>query len=179
MNTPTHIVSGICLAQIICCRWGTGSALRRGLTGFACFTVGMFLHLCLDHMPHYAWIVYLPGFEKLPFHWLMKEGLATLIVATPCMFIARKNWPYAILGVVGAIYPDMEKVAAIDFHAPERFIIFKSHSLQLSSHDGGISHGLLIATELGLIAGMMLWIYASARASRGGKGDARSYLPSK
>ena len=113
------------------------------------------LHLAFDLLPHFAWIVYLPGFEDLPFHWLIREGLASMIVAMPCLFFARAYWPYVVLGMLGAIYPDVEKVAAVDFRIPDRFIMLKGHSLQLSSHDGGISPGLLILGELGLIMAMM------------------------
>lgn len=124
------------------------------------------LHLALDFLPHFAWIVYLPGFENLPFHWLIKEGLLAAVMAIPCLFFARANWPYAILGMLGAIYPDVEKVAAVDLHIPQSWIIFKGHSLQLSSNDGGLPHGILIAVELGLIALMMLWTYALSRRRR-------------
>lgn len=166
MNTPTHIVSGIWLAQIILHRWPAESSSRRIALGLACIAGGAVLHLAFDLLPHFAWIVYLPGFENLPFHWLIREGLATLIVAVPCLFFARANWPYVVLGMLGAIYPDVEKVAAVDFCIPDRFIMFRGHSLQLSSHDGGISHGLLILGELGLIMAMMAWTYAVARPRR-------------
>lgn len=114
------------------------------------------LHLALDLLPHFAWIVYLPGFEKLPFHWLIREGLLAVVVAVPCLFFIRANWPYAVLGMLGAIYPDVEKVAAVDFRITDRLIMLKDHSLQLSSHDGGLSHGLLIGGELALI-GLLMW----------------------
>lgn len=125
------------------------------------------LHLALDFLPHFAWIVYLPGFEKFPFHWLIREGLLAMVAAVPCLFFVRADWPYAVLGMLGAIYPDVEKVAAVDFRIPDHFIIFKGHSLQLSSHDGGLSHGLLIVGELAMIAVMMVWTYTLSRSRRG------------
>ncbi|TFG50773.1 MAG: hypothetical protein E4H40_00585 [Candidatus Brocadiia bacterium] len=161
MNTLTHIVSGIWFAQVILHRWRavSVSTFRRVALGFVCFAGGIALHLLLDGLPHFAWIVYLPGFERLPYHWLIKEGLLAVAVAVPCLIFARKNWPYAILGMFGSIYPDVEKVVAVDFHISARYIIFKGHSLQLSVYDGGLSHGLLIVGELGLIAVIIMWTY--------------------
>jgi hypothetical protein len=165
MNTPTHIVSGIWLAQVILHRWPAVPASRRVALGFACFAGGVLLHLGLDLLPHFAWIVYLPGFENVPFHWLIKEGLLAAAAAIPCLLLARAHWPYALLGMLGAILPDAEKVAAVDFQVPQRWILFKRHSLQLSGNDGGLPHAVLVGFEIALIGALLFWTYRRSGSS--------------
>lgn len=127
-----------------------------------CLGVGIASHVLLDLVPHYAWIVYLPGYEHVPFHWLIREGMVAAIVALPALFFARRFWPYALAGMVGSVYPDIEKVASVDFNLPETFILFRWHSTQLSCHDGGLPHWALITAELLLNVGLLLLIWRNS-----------------
>lgn len=124
---------------------------RRFLPWLVCFGTGIASHLLLDLLPHYAWIVYLPGYEHLPFHWLIREGIVAGIVALPALYFTRRMWPYAIAGMIGGLYPDIEKVAYGDLNLPRAFVAFPWHSTQLSSRDGGFPHGALACAEVLLL----------------------------
>ncbi len=162
MNTPTHVISGIWLAQFLSNHVPASFPIRKLLLAVTCLVAGAFLHLVLDVMPHYNWIVYLHGYENLPHHWLFCEAIVALIVFIPAIYFTRRIWPIALIGAFGALYPDIEKVASCDFNMPERFVIFRHHSLHLSSNDYGIRHDALITGELALIG---IFFFAAWRAS--------------
>ena len=124
-----------------------------GVAGAA--VVSVMAHLALDRLPHYNWIVYLGWFRGLPYHWLVREALFALPVLAIGLYTARNHWGLLAAAVFFGLYPDLEKVAAVDFQAPRQLVLFKTHSLQLSTYDGGASHAALIALELAVIAGLL------------------------
>ncbi|MEM7393178.1 MAG: hypothetical protein AAF492_12605 [Verrucomicrobiota bacterium] len=154
MNTPTHIVFGACLAYGIASRFIPDDATRTRKVGLGALIVGagVLSHLGLDLMPHYAWVVYLNGLENLPYDWLVREALFGLALAVPAFRLAREQWPYVALGMAGGMYPDIEKVAALDFHVPDAYILFDWHSTKLSNRTGGLPLSVLIVIEVILIA---------------------------
>ena len=170
VNTPTHVAAGIWVAQMAMHRWSVTSVRQWITAGVLCFAGGLISHLALDALPHFAWVVYLPGLESLPFHWLIQEGTLALVVAIPCLYFARTIWPCSVCAILGALYPDAEKVASVDFHVPPNWIIFKQHSMQLSSNDGGLPHAVLIAAEIALIAVFMIATMLLARKRGGARG---------
>jgi len=163
VNTPTHIAAGVWIAQMVMLRWSTTSVWRRIGAGAVCFAGGLITHLALDALPHFAWVIYLPVLESLPFHWLIREGLLATVVAIPLFYVTRAIWPYAVLAMCGALYPDAEKVAAADLNVSPHWIIFKQHSIQLSSNDGGLPHCILIATEIAITAAFIIATMLLAR----------------
>lgn len=157
MNTPTHIVCGAFLAQALL---HTGSFDQAGrarpiASATGAVALGMLSHLFLDFLPHYAWIVYLDWFKPPPFHWLIREAVFGLAVAIQSLIIAGKAWPFIAFGMLGAAYPDLEKVLVFHFHLPDAFTLFGWHSAYLSSRTGGISIPLLIGFECLIIGAVM------------------------
>lgn len=165
MNTPTHILCGACLAQTLAqaCLIGKPSRMRMVAVAVGALGVGVVSHLLLDLLPHYAWVVYLDWFKPLPFNWLMREATLGLAVAIPAFILAGRSWPYVALGMFGGIYPDVEKVLSVDFHVPDRFILFKWHSTYLSNRTAGLPKAVLIGIECLLIAGFLLAMWRMKR----------------
>jgi hypothetical protein len=165
MNTPTHLACGACLAYALACTASKSPQTpgRIGLVAFGVVSVGVVSHLLLDLLPHYAWVVYLGWFKPLPFHWLIREGVFGLAVVITALILSGKSWPYVALGMFGGIYPDVEKVLAVDFHMPERFILFDWHSTYLSNRTGGFPKGALIGFECLLIAVFLLTMWRMKR----------------
>jgi len=120
-----------------------------------CVSVGVLSHLLLDLLPHCAWIVYLDWFRSLPYHWLLREGVFGLAVAVPALLFAGKARPFVLLGIAGGVYPDIEKVLALDLHVPDAFILFEWHSKYLSSRTAGLPKPVLIIAECMLILGFL------------------------
>ncbi|MEW6350431.1 MAG: hypothetical protein AB1646_15310, partial [Thermodesulfobacteriota bacterium] len=176
MNTPTHIACGACLALAVTHLANTreGSGPRPLLLGIGAVVIGVASHLLLDLMPHHAWIVFLDWFKPLPFHWLIREAVFGAAVAIPAMILAGKSWPYVGLGMLGALYPDVEKVLAVDFHLPEAYVLFPWHSAHLSSRTGGLPESVLIEFECFLTAAFLIAMWrmnntnAFIRKSSGG-----------
>ena len=94
--------------------------------------------------------------QTIPFHWLIREAIFGLAVALPALYLAGRAWPFVALGMLGAIYPDVEKVLSVDFHIPDQFILFAWHSTELSSRTGGLPRPLLIGSECVLIAAFFI-----------------------
>ena len=121
----------------------------------AVLLLGALSHLLLDLLPHYAWIVYLDWFKPIPYHWLIREAVFGLAVAVPALLMAGKAWPFVVLGMIGGMYPDVEKVLSVDFHVPDQFILFGWHSNFLSNRTLGLPIPVLIGLELVLITGFL------------------------
>jgi hypothetical protein len=171
MNTPTHIACGACLALAVAYAT-TGkrdTAVRCAAIAAAVLLLGVVSHLLLDLLPHYAWIAYLDWFKPLPHHWLIREAVFGLAVAAPALLMARKVWPFVVLGMAGGLYPDVEKVLAVDFHLPGQFILFDWHSTYLSNRTGGLPRPFLVVMECCLIAACLLAMW---RLKRGASNNA-------
>ena len=128
-----------------------------------CIVFGAASHLFLDALPHYNWIVYLHWLSGLPYHWLIRDALFGLSVTLPILYWGRDRWQLVCLTLFAAMYPDFEKVAHVDFALPERWVIFREHSLKLSTNDWGLPHALLIVFELCLIVLMLIAAYSLAK----------------
>lgn len=127
------------------------------------FALGLLSHLLLDLLPHYAWIVHLDWFKPLPFFWLIQEAAFGLMVAVPAFLFAGRAWPYAAFGMLGGIYPDVEKVLFFGLHLPDRYILFGWHSEYLSSRTDGLPHPLLIGLECVLIGTFLFAMWRMGR----------------
>ena len=163
MNTPTHVISGIWFAQEWFAWQRPDTRNQKLIAASACIFVTPVLHLLLDEIPHYNWIVYLHGFERFHHHWLIREFVATIPVAIVGLCFARRIWPWCLLAAFGAMYPDIEKVAAFDFGMPKDLVLFRQHSIHLSTKDYGWPHWLLIAIESCLI---FLFVWRTWRVSK-------------
>ena len=122
--------------------------------------------MALDELPHYNWIVYMHWLSGLSHSWLIRDAILGLIIFVPVLYLGRDRWALTCLTAVAAMYPDLEKVAYQDFGLPERYVLFRAHSLQLSHHDYGLPHPLLIAFELAVMSACLLacWKLAQARS---------------
>ena len=167
MNTPTHIACGACLAHIIADGFPGNRATsgKLAFVGTGVVAVGVLSHLALDLLPHYAWIVYLDWFKGLPYHWLIREAAFGLAVAVIALRLAGKAWPFVILGMAAAMYPDIEKVLCVDHGLPNTFILFDWHSGYLSTRTGGLAKPLLIAGECTMIGAFMLLMWRLKRGA--------------
>jgi hypothetical protein len=134
--------------------------------GAVAFAVGMASHLFLDALPHNNWIVHLNWFPGVPFHWLLCEALCALPLMIFGAYVGRDHLVLLGAGVFGAMYPDFEKVAYIDFHIPQALVLFSSHSLKLSSHHGNWPLWKTVALESGLVLLMLTATVLLARRRR-------------
>lgn len=167
MNTPTHIACGACLAQVVAYAT-TGkrdTSVRVATIAAAVLLLGVVSHLLLDLLPHYAWIVYLDWFKPAPYHWLIREAVFGLAVAVPALLMAGKTWPFVVLGMAGGLFPDVEKVLAVDLHLPRQFILFDWHSTYLSKRTGGLPRPFLVAMECCLIAACFFGMWKLKRGA--------------
>ncbi len=126
--------------------------------------IGVVSHLLLDLMPHYAWIVFLDWFKPLPFHWLIREAVFGVAVAVPALILAGRAWPIVALGMLGALYPDVEKVLAVDFRVPEAYILFPWHSAYLSSRTGSLPEPILIGAECLMTGAFLIAMWRMSQA---------------
>lgn len=174
MNTPTHIVCGACLAQALALSLSRARHSKVHILAVAAgaLCAGILSHLLVDLLPHYNWIVYLPWATGLPFHWLIREAVFSLAVAIPAFILARGLRPYVAIGMLGAIYPDVEKVLSFDFHVPDRFILFDWHSTRFSNRTAGLPNAILIGIECLLIAASLLAMWRMRRAATNKGADA-------
>src|SRR5258708_6280529 len=152
MNTPAHVMAGAFVAQtMMVCRDRYPQRWAAVACGAAAFALGVASHLFLDSLPHNNWIVYLNWFPGVPFHWLLCEALCALPVVIVGAYAGRDHPAILLLGVLGGMYPDFEKVAYVDFHLPRRLVMFPAHSLQLSSHHCDLAFWKCVVLETGLI----------------------------
>ncbi|MBI3985337.1 MAG: hypothetical protein HY343_00305 [Lentisphaerae bacterium] len=158
MNTPAHIACGACLALALATvsRGTQQERPRVALLAAGSVVLGILSHLLLDLLPHYAWIVHLDWFKPAPFHWLLREAVFGVAVAVPALLLSGRAWPYAALGIFGAVYPDVEKVLSLDFHWPQALVFFGWHSNFVSNRTAGLPPPLLIAFECLLIGVCLL-----------------------
>ena len=168
MNIPTHIAFGACLAQWVASGGKCNTAGEKVFIGIGVVVIGMLSHLALDLLPHYAWIVYLDWFKKLPYHWLIRESLFGLVIVIFALYFADRAWPFVVLGITGAMYPDIEKILCVDFGLPESLVIFDWHSSALSSRTGGLPKALLITAEC-MLVGIFLLMMWKCKTNYGGK----------
>ena len=167
MNIPAHLVCGAVLAQALS-RATAGSGRRRRIAAVAAgaLLLGIASHLLLDLLPHYAWIVYLHWFEPWPFSWLIREAVFGLAVAVPAFMLAGRTWPYVALGMLGGVYPDVEKAVFFTFQAPAPFALFPWHSLYLSNRTAGLPHAVLIGFECLFIAACLFTMWKLNKTGR-------------
>lgn len=167
MNTPTHVACGACLAHVVA--YATAghrdSVGRRVFVTAGVASLGILSHLLLDLLPHCAWVVYLDWFKPLPYHWLIREGVFGLAVAVSALLLAGKAWPFVALGMAGGMYPDVEKVLAVDLHLPESFILFDWHSTYLSNRTAGLPMPFLILLECCIAAACLLTMWKLKRGA--------------
>lgn len=168
MNIPTHIVCGAFLAQTLVriCSFDRMGRARPFVLAAGAMALGMLSHILLDFLPHYAWIVYLDWFRPLPYHWLIREAVLGFAVAIPSLMVAGKAWPFVAAGMLGAGYPDLEKVLVFDLHLPDAYILFGWHSSHLSSRTGGFPIPILIGFECLILGGFIFALVMSNRGLR-------------
>ncbi|MCG3149036.1 MAG: hypothetical protein PCFJNLEI_02488 [Verrucomicrobiae bacterium] len=138
-------------------RWMTG------VCGVAAFGAGVAAHLALDAVPHNNWTLAQNWFPGVAYAWLANAA----VVATPFLIfglvIERRHWVILLLGVLGGLYPDIEKLGYIDFNLPQAFVLFPSHSLKVSSHDGGWSLWECVLVEASILISLLGVAVALAR----------------
>ena len=157
MNTPTHLLCGACIAHALARRTDVNRSrpVRWVVVAMVSFVLGMMSHLLLDRLPHCAWIANLDWFKPLPMRFLLCEALFGVLVAVPALWFAGRHALTVLFGMAGGMYPDIEKVLAIKFGMPDRFVLFEWHSLHLSNRTWGLSTPALIALECLLISAFL------------------------
>jgi hypothetical protein len=177
VNTTAHLAGAACAAY----GWAVAAAqrkptpLRAGVVAGGAAVIGLLSHFLLDLIPHYAWIANLDWFQTLPYRWLLCEGLFGLAVAVPALLIARGARGHVALGMLGGLYPDLEKVMSLDLHVPDRYVLFAWHSNHLSHRTGGCSKPILAAFECALVLALLweMWRIRARDARYGASGAGR------
>ncbi len=137
MDLPVHIATGALIGNIALYadskfRQQPPSTWHRVELGTACFLLGVLSHLFEDAVPHYDWLFYVRLFHPLPYWWLIPQAIGSLLVLLIVFHVARDHRIITIVAIIGGIYPDLEKLAYLDFHLPQSLVIFRKHSCYLS-----------------------------------------------
>ena len=151
----------------MCIPWKRLPALsartRQLLTALIAVLGGVLSHLLLDIAPHYAWIVYLDWFKGVPYAWLLQEALFGGALAIIILAVCGKARSFVLLGIFGAIYPDIEKVLVFDFHAPDWMVLLDRHSRYLTNNTYGWPVWALIGLEVSLTVASLAGIVVMKR----------------
>jgi hypothetical protein len=151
MNSPTHLIAGAVTAQVVMAAIGPrASRPVQVAAGIGAFGLAMLSHLLLDAIPHYNWIVYVDWLHRVPFAWLLREAIFSLPVILLAVYCGRDHPVINFFGLFGGMYPDLEKVAYLDFHLPQRFVLFPWHSLRCTPFDGRHAQSTYIAQEMAI-----------------------------
>ena len=102
----------------------------------------------------------------MPYHWLVREAVFGLAAGVVALWLADGERPWVMLGMVAAMYPDVEKVLFFDHGVADAFILFDWHSKYLSNRTGGLPKPVLIAFECGLIAACLFTMWRQGRGAR-------------
>ena len=127
-------------------------------------------HVLLDLVPHYNWVANGSLFLGVRDGWYYRETVALLPVAVILLVLGRRNLLAASVGMIAALYPDLEKVAYLAFGIPDRFVLFGWHSRVLSSNQSGFPRWLLSMLDMLILTGCTVALWYCGR--RTGEKDA-------
>lgn len=162
MNTTAHLAGAACAAYgwAFAATRRTDPPLPGSLVVLVAAGLGLLSHFVLDLTPHYAWIANIEWFPPFPYRWLVNEAILGAVVAIPALLLASgARWPVAI-GMLGGLYPDWEKVLSLDFHIPDRYVLFAWHSSHLSHRTGGLPKPVLVEFECALVLACLAVMWA-------------------
>jgi hypothetical protein len=169
MNTPTHILSGVMLGQVVLAvievRSGRPASWRiKAIAATAVFAVASLLHLGLDAIPHWFWVGHVGAPLGVRFEWFFRAAVAGALTLIPIAIYCRRDWFFSLVCGAGGLFPDLEKAAYFMQLWPARLVIFPSHGTYISNHTGGLPFWMLVSMELLLIAVMIgllrgLWVH--------------------
>lgn len=170
MNVPTHIACGALIGYAVAqVRSRCSNQARRDRPArlfAAIFVLGVASHLLLDLIPHYAWIVDRDWFISAASHWVIRATILSLLVGLPAIWITGRAWPCAVAGILGAMYPDIEKVAYFNFGATDPLILFDWHSKHLTSNPPGVPAWVLMGAEWILVVAILAAMAIMRRRTR-------------
>ena len=165
MDLPVHVAAGALAGNVLLyihakfrprLDWDA-EMVKLGAAGLL---YGVILHLLLDALPYYDWLFYIHIFKPLPYYWMFPQVLTTLPVLAAIFQLNRDARLVTSLSILGGVYPDIEKLAYIDWHLPKSLVLFPFHSCRLSGSAWESSHkSFLILWEIGIFALIMLGLY--------------------
>ncbi len=118
------------------------------------FMLAAFLHIFIDSLPHIDFLYQI----KITFlnKWWLKQGVFALAYLAILAFSQSKRFILVKLSaILGGIYPAMEKLLYFENILPERWVVFKSHSLHLSQQPGYYLCLVYIVFEISVAAGAL------------------------
>jgi len=156
LTEPTHIAAGALVGCVVAAstrKWCCASVPRQIAVLTAVAVLAILAHVLMDLIPHYNWVANGSLFLGVHNGWYYREAVALLPVATILLALGRRHLLAMSVGMVAALYPDLEKVAYLAFNIPDRFVVFGWHSHALSSNNVGVPCWLLSILDMLALAG--------------------------
>jgi len=123
---------------------------RGGMRVAAAVALGAASHLALDAVPHFGFLPHLFVWTWMPHAWLVRPLVGGLITFLALVLKGGSNWPLVVAACVGAVYPDVEKIAHSELGVP--FVLFRGHAEVVTTYTAGLPPKLLAASEIALAA---------------------------
>ncbi|MBD3307839.1 hypothetical protein GF339_15510 [candidate division KSB3 bacterium] len=133
MNVPVHLASGVLIGNVVLytqnlSRPQSSRSRNTAKPTLAGFLLGIPLHILLDAFPHYNWLFSVEIFAPLPYYQIFPPLLASLPILLLAYHFAGDARLIMLSAVIGAMYPDVEKLAYLHQHLPRSLVLFRSHS---------------------------------------------------
>jgi hypothetical protein len=185
MDLPVHLAAGACIGSaVLYVEHKTHHPVspRRDIKiGLIVFVISVLSHLLLDAVPHYDWLFYVTIFKPLPYYWLLPQVIMALPVILLALTLTRDRPVIVVASLAGAVYPDVEKLAYLDFGLPKALVLFPHHSCSLSQWTPWeLAHkDFLIILEMAVMTVCLVGVYRFTLKRRGalfGAAKARAYF---
>jgi len=161
-----HVLAGGLVAEgLRRIRWpgrATASKVAVGLGLTGAFFAGALSHLALDRLPHFGFLPHVLVWSSIPHAWLVRPVVGGMLALAFVMHEARTRPWLPAAASLGAIYPDVEKIAHTELGVP--WVLFRAHAEVTATYTGGYPPKVLAAFEIAAAIAMAVAYARLARA---------------
>ncbi len=118
------------------------------------FLSGAVFHILVDLLPHFDFLyrVSVPLVTK----WWMKQLSVAALYFCAMFFITKKSYrTMKLFAIAGGLYPLFEKFLYFVVQLPERYVIFKKHSMHLAQTPSPLFCGIFVIFEISMAFGAL------------------------
>lgn len=102
----------------------------------------------LDSLPHFGFLSFVDLWVQLPYAWIVRPAVAGLLAAAFVLHRARGHRWLAVVALVGAAYPDLEKLAFFVWGWPH--LLYPDHAHVASTYTAGLDPRALTLAQIAL-----------------------------